>query len=309
MAQKLIIVAGPGIDSAFAISLAVNDPDLEVLALAATAGEVPSDLATRNAQIVIEQIDPVRWPRIGAALAVDYDRNATNLHGADGLGGLNLPCAQLHHQHPSDRLIAELVRQHPNEVTIAVLGPATVLARTFDRDQEISRLVSRVLLVGGSWHDPGDVGPVSEFRFWCDPQSARQVIRSGAPVTLLPLDVTRKFILAPNDIRTLQGAETRTGQFLRRLMPTALAPTANVLGVEGVHVGDALAMVALHAPDAFSIRSVYADVETHGHLTRGMSVFDTRWGISQRPNIDVVVNIELASARAYVQRVLADHAV
>ena len=64
MAEKLILAADPGIDAAFAIALALNDPNLEVLALAATAGNVSSDQATRNVHIVVEQIDPPRWPRI-----------------------------------------------------------------------------------------------------------------------------------------------------------------------------------------------------------------------------------------------------
>ena len=38
MADKVLLVADPGIDAAFAIALALNDPGLEVLALAATAG-------------------------------------------------------------------------------------------------------------------------------------------------------------------------------------------------------------------------------------------------------------------------------
>src|SRR6266478_4185681 len=128
MARKVILLADPGIDGAFAISLALNDRNLDVLCLAATAGNVPAAQATQNVHILVEQMDPPRWPRFGAALPVEYDVDGTRLHGPGGLGGLTFPCAELHHLHPSDKLIVDLARQFPKEIDVIVLGPLTVLA-------------------------------------------------------------------------------------------------------------------------------------------------------------------------------------
>ncbi len=156
MPRKVIIVGDPGIDGAFAISLALRDPELELIGLAATAGNVPADQATRNVQILIEQLDPPRWPRLGAALPIDYGMDAVKLHGTGGLGGVDFPCAQLHHPHPSDKLISDLVHLHPKEVSIVLMGPATVFARALDRDTEMATLIERLIVVGGAWHEPGD---------------------------------------------------------------------------------------------------------------------------------------------------------
>src|SRR5205085_7925283 len=119
----------PGIDGAFALALAFLDPDLDVLALLATPGNVAAEQATRNVHILVEQFDPKRWPRLGAAPAVEYEMDGTRLHGPGGLGGVQFPCAELHHPHPSDRLLVDLVRQHPKEATIVCMGPLTVPAR------------------------------------------------------------------------------------------------------------------------------------------------------------------------------------
>src|SRR5437764_10834966 len=118
MTHKVVVIADPGIDGAFAVALALNDPDLEVLALLATAGNVSAEQATSNIHILIEQLDPPRWPRLGAALPVEYEIDGTRLHGPGGLGGVHFPCAQLHHPHPSDKLLSDLVSQHTKEVTI-----------------------------------------------------------------------------------------------------------------------------------------------------------------------------------------------
>lgn len=305
MAQKVILVADPGIDTAVAIALALNDPELEVLALAATAGNVSAEQATKNAHIIVEQIDPPRWPRLGSALPIEYDGAATDINGLDGLGGLDFPCVQLHHSHPSDKLIADTLRQYPGEVAILVLGPCTALARALDRDPELARLIQRLVIVGGTVMEPGDITPVAEFHFWCDPASARQVLRCSAPLTLIPLDVTHKLILSPGDCGKLGVAGTRTGDFLGKILPTLLSPTASRFGIEGVYLNDALAVVALARSVAVASNGAAVDVETRGELTRGMSVVDRRWGTTARPMVDLASDIDLRVARQYIQGILS----
>src|SRR5262245_56518761 len=200
MAHKVILIGDPGIDGAFAVALALHDPTLDGLALLATAGNVPAEQATRNVHILVEQIDSRRWPRLGAALPVEYDIDGTRLHGPNGLGGVSFPRAQLHHPHPSDRLLVDLLRQHPHEATVICMGPLTRLPQAIDRDPELTNLVHRLVCMGGTMGEPGNAGPVSEFHFACDALAARQVLRCGAPVTLVPLDVTRKVLFSPADL-------------------------------------------------------------------------------------------------------------
>src|SRR5438270_13885486 len=128
MSRKIVLVADPGIDGAFTIALALFDPELDVLGLAATAGNVGAEQATKNVQILIEQTDPPRWPRLGSAPPVEYDVDGTRLHGVGGLGGVSFPCAQLHHLHSSDKLLSDLFREYPREATVISPRPLTVLA-------------------------------------------------------------------------------------------------------------------------------------------------------------------------------------
>jgi inosine-uridine nucleoside N-ribohydrolase len=304
MARKVIIVADPGIDGAFAIALALRDPELDVIGLAATAGNVKAEQATRNVHILIEQLDPPRWPRLGAALPADYGIDAVKLHGPNGLGGVDFPCAQLHHPHPSDKLISDLVHLYPKEVAVVLMGPATVFARALDRDSEVATLVERLVVVGGSWHEPGDASAAAEFHFFCDPPAARQVLRCGAPITLLPLDVTRKLLLAPTELLQLPAPQSRTTSFLRQIVPHGIAGTASLSGVEGVHLQDVLGLVPLAVPGALATRSVAADVEVRGELTRGMSVFDVRWSSTAKPNVELATGVDVPAVRHYIQRTL-----
>lgn len=305
MTRKVIIVADPGIDGACAIALALLDPALEVVGLVASAGNVSSEQATRNIHIIIEQIDTPRWPRLGAALPVSYGVDGQKLHGPGGLGGLDFPCAQLHHPHPGDKLIADLIRLHPRELSILLLGPATMFLRALDRDPDLAPLVQRIVMVGGAWREPGDVSPVADFHFYCDPRAARYVLHSGIPVTLLPLDVTRKLLFSPSEILHLPASHTRTGLFLHRILTHGIGPTSSQLGVEGVYLQDVLGVAALTQSEALTTRSMLADVETRGELTLGMSVFDVRWGTTGKPNVELAVNVDLGAVRDYIQRTLS----
>jgi len=306
MAQKVILLADPGIDGAFAIALALFDPELDVLGLAATAGNVPAEQATRNVQTLVEHLDPRRWPRLGAALAIEYEVDGTRLHGANGFGGVQFPCAQLHHMHPADKLLVDLVRQNPKEVTVVVLGPLTVLARAMDLYPELPAAVHRFICLGGSISEPGNAGPVSEFHFYCDPAAARQVLRCGAPVTLLPLDLMRKVLFSPTDLLELPAPESRACRFLRQIVPYAIGATARLYGIEGYHLKDVLGVAAVALRGAISTRPLAVDVETRGELTRGMSVVDARPEQESKPNVDVGVGVDVAAIRAYIRRILGD---
>ncbi|MGL6097307.1 MAG: nucleoside hydrolase [Fimbriiglobus sp.] len=304
MPRKVILIADPGIDTAFAVALALHDPNLDVIGLIPCGGNVPPAQACANVQMLITQFDPPKWPRTAAAVPVEYDRDGTALHGPDGLGGLNLPMTERLQQIPGDKVVAELVRAHPREVTIICLGPATTVASAFARDPELPGLVDRLILVGGVWKDPGNAGPVSEFHFSLDPESARRAVRSGAHPTIVPLDVTRKLVLSPSELLDLPNPDSRTCQFLRQIVPFGIRASSNLYGIEGFHLKDVLGVAAVALPGSVTTEDRYVDVETLGELTRGMLVVDDRKSPAGRPNALVGVEAALGEIRQYMARIL-----
>lgn len=304
MPHKVILITDAGIDGAFAVALAMHDESLDVVGLVASAGNVSAEQATRNIQIFVEQMDPPRWPRLGSALPVEHHSNGSSVHGPNGLGGVEFPCADLHHEHAGDKLISDLLRQSPNDISIAVLGPATTLAATLERDPEALDLINRVILVGGTWREPGDASAVAEFHFASDPVSARKILRAPLPIIMLPLDVTRKIVFSPSDLLQDENTLSPTCQFLRKIVPHGIGASAGLFGIEGFYLLDALAIAALSQPDTIRTQRMAVDVETRGELTRGMSVVDTRWGISARHNIEMAVDVDVQAVRQYISRVL-----
>jgi inosine-uridine nucleoside N-ribohydrolase len=304
MMRKTILIADPGIDGALAITLALHDPDLDVLGVAATAGNISAEQATKNVQTIVEQIDPARWPRLGAALPVEYETDGTRLHGPGGLGGVTFPCAQLHHMHSGDKLLIDLIRQNAGEVAVVCLGPLTVLAGAFDRDSDLPSLLQRLVVVGGAWHEPGNISAAAEFHFYCDPLAARQVLRCGVPLTLIPLDVTRKLVLSPAELLDLAAPESRVGRFLGQIIPYGIRMSSSLYGIEGFNMMDVIGIVALSLPSVLTTKPMRVDVETRGELTRGMSVVDARREQKEAPNVDLAVAIDIGPVAEYIKRVL-----
>lgn len=304
MSRKVVLISDPGIDGAFAVALALHDPELQVLGIAAAAGNVPAETATRNVQVLVEQFDPPRLPRIGAALTVEYDIDGSKLHGPGGLGGITMPLVRLHHPIPSDRLLVDLIREYPHEVTVIAMGPLTVLARAMDHDPELHTLVQRLVCVGGTWHEPGNAGPMSEFHFYCDPMSAHNVIQSSMPTTLIPLDVTRRLTFSPRDLLDLPAPDSTTCRFLRQIIPHGIRMSSNVYGIEGFHMKDVLGVVAASDPSVLTTKSFPVAVEAWGELTRGVCVIDARLDHKSKANVDLAVSVDMQKVRDYIWRIL-----
>ncbi len=304
MPRQVILIADPGIDTAFAVALALNDPNLEVLAVIPCAGNVTAAQATINVHVLLDQLDPPRRPRTAAAVAVEYDRDGTSLHGPNGLGGVEFPVLERHSPPAAEKLIAELVRANPHEVSVIVLGPATTLARAFAVDPELPGLLDRLVLVGGAWREPGNAGPVAEFHFALDPDAARRMLHVGVHPTIVPLDLTRKLLYSPTELLDLPNADSWTGKFLRQIVPFGIRASSQIYGVEGFHLKDVLGVAALALPGAVRAVPHFVEVETRGQFTRGMMVVDDRVTPAGRPNAQVGIDAAIGEVRQYVTQIL-----
>src|SRR6202008_674342 len=118
MSRKIVLIADPGIDTAFAVARALNDPNLDVIGLLPSAGNVSADQATANVHTLIDVLDPPKWPRLAAALPVRYEGDGQALHGPGGLGGVSFPTPPRHTLHPADKVLVELAREHPRQATV-----------------------------------------------------------------------------------------------------------------------------------------------------------------------------------------------
>ncbi len=304
--QKLVIDANPGIGDALAIVLALRDPGVEVLGLTATAGRVAGPVATRNIQAVIDTIDPFRRPRVGSSNAASSPLASTALlDGPNGLGGWDVPVVELHQRHESARLLVEIVRDQPHEVTLLTLGPLTNVSLASEMAADFFDLLGGLVCLGGAVGVGGDVSAVSEFNVLASAESARRVLSSTATKTMVPLDVSRRLVMSPDQYRRLrERVDGRLAELLDGLVPHWFRMHHESLGIEGVVMPAVAALAAVTQPRLFARESMHVDVELAGQLTRGMTVMDRRDESRSLSNVDVCVEIEVQGVIDHLSRLL-----
>ncbi len=241
--KKVILDVDPGIEDAVAMTLALFEPQWEVVAVTATGGNVLPDQATRNVQAIIEQLDPPRWPRLGVASLPDdgLPVHSTEINGADGLGNASFPVSELQHRHLSEKVLLDQIRAAKEDVTLVALGPLTNIDRALHAHPELAGLLGQMVIKGGAFAGPGDITAAAEFNIFCDPPAARRVFRTPTTKTLIPLDVTRQVLFTYDLLDQLPRETSRAGRFLRKVLPFLFRSHRQVLGVEGIYLHDAVA--------------------------------------------------------------------
>lgn len=308
MARKVIIDCDPGIDDAVALCLALFDPRLDVQAVTAAEGHISAERANLNVQTLIEQLDPPRYPRLGAA---SPDENAPRvdmrrLQGEDGLGNLDSAVSQLHHQHPSEKVICDEIRAAPEQLTIICLGPLTNLIRAFQRDPALATLVNHVIIAGGASNGIGNITPAAEFNMFYDPLSAQAAFKAPATKTLIPLEVVRQVAFTLDFTDQLPSETTRAGRLLRHILTFAFRAYRQHLGLESLLLQGAVGVAAALHPELFETEELAGDVETTGTLTRGATIFDRRSNRQWRPNMAVATAVDAVAVKDCILRGLAE---
>ncbi len=112
-------------------------------------------------------------------------------------------------QHAVDFII-ETVRNNPNEITIAAIGPCTNLALAIRKAPDIIPLIKRVIYMGGAFFQPGNVTPAAEYNWWFDPEAARISVRAPFKEQIMVgLDVAEKIEFTRKEyhriMKTLNG--------------------------------------------------------------------------------------------------------
>ena len=194
MPRPIIIDTDPGQDDAVAILLALASPaELEVLGIVAVAGNVPLALTQRNARIVCELAGRPEVPvYAGCERPMHRDLvTAEYIHGKTGLDGpvLSEPTMPLQPQHGVDYLVETLRRAEDGSITLCTLGPLTNIGMALVKAPDIVPKVREIVMMGGAYFEVGNTTPAAEFNIYVDPHAADLVLRSGIPVTIIPLDV------------------------------------------------------------------------------------------------------------------------
>lgn len=295
--RKIIIDTDPGQDDAVAILLALASPDdLEVLGITAVAGNVPLPLTQKNARIVCElagKPETLVFAGCDAPIARKLV-TAEHVHGKTGLDGPTLPdpTMPLQDQHAVDFIIETLRAEEEGTVTLCPLGPLTNIATALKRAPDIAERIQEIVLMGGAYFEVGNITPAAEFNIYVDPEAAKKVFACGAPITVMPLDVTHKALVTAERNNAFRAIGTPVGIAVAEMTDFFERFDKEKYGSAGAPLHDPCVTAYLIKPDLFTGRHINVEIETGSDLTLGMTVADW-WGVTDRaPNATFMGNID-----------------
>ncbi len=297
IARKIIIDADPGQDDAVAILAALGSPDdLEVLGIAAVAGNVPLDLTVRNSLALVELAGrsdvPVHAgsvrPMVNPPVTAEYVHGSTGLEGAD----LPPPTTQPAPGHACDWIVETLMGHGDAEVTVCTLGPLTNIGLALVREPRIAPKIRELVMMGGSFFEGGNTTPVAEFNVYVDPHSAHVVFTSGIPIVMMPLDVTHKALTTPERLKLFVDMGTPAGTAVAGMLDFYNRWDMEKYGMPGGPLHDPTVIANLLDPEIFGGKEVHVHIETAPGATQGMTVVDW-WGVTDHePNAMVMNQID-----------------
>ena len=316
--HHVILDTDPGVDDAVALYFALAHPDIDVIGVTTTFGNVSVQQATTNALYLTRIAGyhvPVA-PGVPAPLYKALGKHPDFIHGSDGLGNLRnrINVGGIAEPESAAEFIVRTARQHPGEVTLVAVGPVGNLAQALRLEPQLPGLLKQVVLMAGTISEPGNVSPVAEANVWNDPEAADLVFTAGWNLTMVGLDVTHRVVL-PSTL-FVHLAQHHRHVAMSTLLHAVMyycdfhLATRPEVG-HGCYGHDVLALVWLVAPELFKTRSGRIRVATEGigngqtMMAYAGSSFQQPGWETTRPETRVCMDIDAAACELLIEATLA----
>lgn len=277
----IILDCDPGTDDAFALTLALASPEIELLAVTVAGGNVGLELTLRNALSLVALA--------GASIPVfaGADRPLLGsftpeprVHGVDGLGGIAAPPGGPPAPGLAADAIRSILRAAAQPITLVGIAPATNLALALITEPPLAAKVEQLVLMTGAVGE-GNATPAAEFNALNDPEALAILLGCGRPVVLATLELTAQALCTPGRLAALRASGR--GSCLQALCDIqATVPLSARFNRAGAALHDPCAVAWLVRPSLFAAQPCAVEVDLSPGPSHGRTLID-RWGRTGKP--------------------------
>ncbi|MDY6820295.1 MAG: nucleoside hydrolase [Deferribacterota bacterium] len=205
--MNYIIDTDGGIDDIFALAYAFDKKRNNIKAITTTIGNIEVEQAIFNVRFFLDLFN-INFENIfiGAShsLTPFIVERAEKIHGLDGfaniVGRYNKSKIDSYYAKPSaPHYIIKCAKELKEELTIITLGPLTNIAISYVLDPYSMGSINKIVSMGGAIYSKGNYNGYAEFNVGYDPNAFYIILKSGIPLELVSLDITRKISLSSED--------------------------------------------------------------------------------------------------------------
>ncbi len=303
--RSIILDVDTGHDDAVAIMMAGRSRQLHLEAVTVTAGNQTLPKTLRNTLNVCSALSihvPV-YPGMRGPMHRKLEP-APLIHGQSGLDGPKFPEYTLKSkkEHAAVFLARRIMEAPSGDITVVATAPLSNIAMALLLEPSIARRMRELVIMGGA-SGRGNITPSAEFNIYADPEAASIVFSSGAPITLVPLDVTRTVTLTKERLAHLSRVPGKATGYFTASMTCYSAACSKYIG-ESASMHDPCCIAWLEEPDMFTTEQKYIAVETGSQLTRGATVVDHAGVQKNDPNVRLVTSIDTERFWALLEEAL-----
>jgi len=224
----------PGdIDDGLAIIESINHPNLDVIGITVVFGN------SKLAQGMQVALDLVNLKQTDIPV----------IAGASGPADQNTEAVDYLASHLKSR-----------KLTIVALGPLTNIAALIQNHPDLVKNIDRIIAVMG--RSPGqdfyigDYGPVRDFNYIKDPESANYVMNSGIPIVLAPFELSVQAVITKNHLKKIKSHDTEAARYLFDKAQAWVNHWIKAFPNEnGFHPWDSAAIAFLTTPELLSCKN------------------------------------------------------
>lgn len=187
--------------------------------------------------------------------------------------------------------IIRMAHQYKENLSLVCTGPTTNLAMAIQKDPSIVPLLGEIYVLGGAFHIPGNITPVSEYNIFADPEAAQLVLTSGASVTLVPLDICENNLFADSMLTRdslfdiTSNGKSPVSEYILKKFPIYIDVWRSYFQLVGFPMDDVItAAVAVEEKLCTYSERCHVEVALEGRLTRGQTIAFSGVQIYDYPN-------------------------
>lgn len=289
---------GTDVDDCLALAVILGSPELQLEGVTCVYGDV--DLRARMVLKLLRLAGLEKVPVTTGAQRPLLGLRPIYWPGHEGVGLLEDADSALApgSEHAVDYII-RTVMDNPGEIHLLAVGPLTNVALAFLKQPKVVSNLAHLTIMGGAVRGLSALHlRYAEHNIACDPEAAHVVLSSGAPMTLVPLDVTTQTEIRQPDVERIRAVGTPFHDAVARQIE--LYPRYAESGSTFLH--DPLAVAVVVNPQLVELRRLDVEVETQGRLATAVTLMRLPTDGSQGVQVAVEVDVQ-AAERFIVDRI------